>query len=229
MIPDLRRKPKSHIQRSPADSGEREVAVLLWCDPRRENSPGGHFILGRGSFSEADSGAPHGIQLELSTPARGLSRSNIIWERLFRRPFWYNRTMERDHRWLKGRLEAIWQRYFPDVPIANNVFVKFGREASTRLGSIKYGRRKIDPNTIITINGHFKNPEIPEFVVDGVLAHELTHYAHGFCSPHEQAFRHPHKGGVVREELVERGLKDLLKLEGKWVKENWTDFLSKNH
>lgn len=137
--------------------------------------------------------------------------------------------MERDHKWLKSRLEAIWRRYFPDVGIANNVFVKFGRPATTRLGSIKYGRRRENPNTIITINGHFKNPEIPEFVVDGVLAHELTHYAHGFCSPLEQSFRHPHKGGVVRHEMTGRGLQDLLKLEKKWVKENWEQFLRRNH
>lgn len=137
--------------------------------------------------------------------------------------------MERDHNWLKFRLETIWQRYFPDVVIANNVFVKFGRPATTRLGSIKFGRRRENPNTIITINGHFKNLEIPEFVVDGVLAHELTHYAHGFCSPLDQAYRHPHKGGVVHREMSNRGLDDLLKLERKWVKENWVKFLKKYH
>lgn len=135
--------------------------------------------------------------------------------------------MQRDSKWLKERLQTIWQKYFPDVQIANNIFVKFGRPATTRLGSIKYGRNK--ENTIITINGHFKNPEIPEFVIDGVLAHELTHYAHGFCSPHQQAFRHPHKNGVVKNEMISRGLQDLLKLEKKWIKENWREFLKKNH
>ncbi len=133
--------------------------------------------------------------------------------------------MERDHRWLKNRLAMIWQRFFPDVRIANNVFVKFGRPTKTRLGSIKLGRRKIDPNTIITINGFFQDPEIPEFVVDGVLAHELTHYAHGFCSPHQQYHRYPHQGGVVRREMIDRGLKDLLQLEKRWIKENWVKYL----
>jgi hypothetical protein len=133
--------------------------------------------------------------------------------------------MERDNQWLKKRLAMLWQRYFPDVQIANNVFVKFGRPTKTRLGSIKFGRRKIDPNTIITINGFFMDPEIPEFVVDGVLAHELTHYAQGFCSPHQQKHPYPHYGGVVRRELVDRGLKDLLQLERKWIKENWVKYL----
>lgn len=99
----------------------------------------------------------------------------------------------------------------------------------TRLGSIKFGRRRQNPNTIITLNGHFKNLEIPEFVVDGVLTHELIHYAHGFFSPHNQTHRHPHKGGVIRKEMAGRGLQDLLKLEKKWVKENWEKFLDKNH
>ena len=137
--------------------------------------------------------------------------------------------MKRNAKWLKDRLEMIWQRYFPDVPIANNVIVKFGRPAMTRLGSIKYGRRRENPNTIITINGHFQDSEIPEFVIDAVLVHELTHYAHGFCSPHEQAFRHPHKGGVVRQEMTGWGLQNLLKLEKKWVKDNWREYLKKNH
>ena len=99
----------------------------------------------------------------------------------------------------------------------------------TRLGSIKYGRRRDNPNTIITINGHFKNPEIPDFVVDGVLAHELTHYAHGFFNPNGQNQRYPHKGGVVRKEMSGRGLENLLKLEKRWVKENWREFLKRNH
>lgn len=122
-------------------------------------------------------------------------------------------------------MAMIWQRYFPDVKIANNVVVKFGRAARTRLGSIKFGRRREDPNTIITINGLFMDPEIPDFVVDGVLAHELTHYTHGFASPHEQYHRYPHQGGVVRREMVDRGLKDLLQLEKKWVKKNWVKYL----
>jgi hypothetical protein len=136
----------------------------------------------------------------------------------------------RDHKWLKNRLELIWQTYFPDVGIANNVIVKFGRPSVTRLGSIKYGRETLSVrNSIITINGYFQDPTIPEYVIDAVLAHELTHYAHGFCSPHAQAYRHPHQGGVVKNEIVDRGLKNLLKLEKKWIKENWREYIKKHH
>jgi len=133
--------------------------------------------------------------------------------------------MQRDNKWLKYRLETIWEKHFPDVGVLNNVFVKFGRPSMTRLGSIKSGQ--IKENTIITINGHFKDQEIPEFVVDAVLAHELTHYAHGFFSPHERSQRFPHKGGVVKNEMIDRGLQNLLKLEKKWIKENWREYIKK--
>ncbi|AKM82811.1 TPA: hypothetical protein DD449_00055 [Candidatus Berkelbacteria bacterium] len=135
----------------------------------------------------------------------------------------------RDNNWLKFRLETIWTKHFPDVALKNNVFVRFGRKSKTRLGSITLGRRNTEnPNTIITINGYFIDESIPEFVVDAVLSHELTHYAQGFCSPHEQAFRHPHRGGVVKNEMTGRGLDAILKAEKKWIKENWPNYIKKN-
>lgn len=135
----------------------------------------------------------------------------------------------RNHKWLKNRLAEIWKRYFPDISISNNVIVRFGRPSKTRLGSIKYGRIKDQPNTIITINGHFTDPQIPEFVIDAVLAHELTHYAHGFFNPKGQQKIYPHKGGIVNKEMISRGLSDLLKLEKKWIKENWQKYLKNNN
>jgi len=143
--------------------------------------------------------------------------------------------MTRDNQWLKLRLENIWQKYFPDINLLNNIIVKFGLPCRTRLGSIKLGKssflhkiglnKKENPNSIITINGHFKDEKIPEFVVDAVLAHEFTHYAHGFCSPLKRQYRHPHKGGIVKNEMIDRGLNELLRLEKKWVKLNWVEFL----
>lgn len=140
----------------------------------------------------------------------------------------------RDNHWLAERLKYIWQVYFPEIEQKNDVFVRFGRRSRTRLGSIclsgegttlfTLGLQKflhIKPKTIITINGYFKSKKIPEYVVDGVIAHELTHYAHGFGSTHKRRFRYPHKHGVVRKEMDARGLSELLKREKKWVKANW--------
>ena len=133
--------------------------------------------------------------------------------------------MQRDNKWLKERLKYLWQRYFSDIPIVNKITIKFGRPARTRLGSIKPGRKLGNHHSIITINGYFADPAIPEFVIDAVISHEFMHYAHGFASPHEQAFRHPHKGGVVNWDLKERGLDDVLKLEKRWLKENWKNYI----
>ena len=134
-----------------------------------------------------------------------------------------------DNKWLRERLKYIKDRYFDDIDIANRLTIKFGQLTKTRLGSIKPGRKLGNQHSIITINGHFQNSEIPEFVIDAVIAHEFMHYAHGFASPHEQAYKNPHKGGVVTWDLRERGLDDILKLEKRWLKINWKNFILKNH
>jgi len=135
----------------------------------------------------------------------------------------------RDNKWLRERFRYIIERYFDDIEVKNNIIIKFGRPCITRLGSIKKGRRIENFNSIITINGHFQNEYIPSYVVDAVIAHEFMHYAHGFASPHEQAFRHPHKGGVVDHDLKERGLYDIMKAEKVWIKDNWKEYILKNH
>src|ERR1019366_3793437 len=111
-----------------------------------------------------------------------------------------NNGDERDDRWLQGLLDRTWDMYFADVPQVNDVRIEYGRRAKRRLGSIR-----IDPadrtTSIITMNGLFRSAEIPEFVVTATLVHELTHYAHGFNSPHMQKQAHPHAGGVMRREF----------------------------
>lgn len=134
----------------------------------------------------------------------------------------------RDNKWLRDRFTMLWKRYFDDVEIKNKIAIRFGRPCRTRLGSIKPGKLVKNEYSFITINGHFQDPEIPEFVVDTVIAHEFMHYAHGFASPHKQAYHHPHKGGVVDWDLKERGLADILKLEKTWIKKNWKEYLT-NH
>jgi len=143
----------------------------------------------------------------------------------------------RDDNYLYGRLDQIWDRYFFDVEQKNDVRIIFGRKARTRLGSIKQlainrkqltGKLPVN-STIITINGLFKNPDIPEFLVDSVIAHEMVHYAHGFCSPHEKKYDNPHAGGIIKKEMKERGLDDLFFLQKKWLKANWNGFLKENY
>ena len=130
-----------------------------------------------------------------------------------------------NHQWLNNRFHYLHQRYFSDIEIKNNLIIQFGRPCKTRLGSIKPKSRLDKSHSIITINGHFMEENIPEFLVDAVIAHEFMHYAHGFASPHQQAYKHPHQGGVVDWDLKERGLGDILKLQKKWLKINWKKYL----
>jgi hypothetical protein len=128
--------------------------------------------------------------------------------------------MKRDEAWLQEVLDKIWDNYFPDVAQENDVRIVYGRRSKRRLGSISLD--PVDRNTsVITLNGLFRDPGIPEFVVEATIVHELSHYAHGFNSPLDQAHSHPHAGGVMRREFAERGLLDLFQIQKRWLKENW--------
>jgi hypothetical protein len=132
--------------------------------------------------------------------------------------------MKRDEAWLQMILDKIWDNFFPEVTQENDVRIVFGRRSKRRLGSIS-----LDPKdrktSIITMNALFKREDIPEFVVEATIFHELTHYAHGFNSPLEQAQTYPHAGGVMRREFAERGLLDLYQQQKRWLKDNWSGIL----
>lgn len=132
----------------------------------------------------------------------------------------------RDDKWLYELLDATWDQHFADVPQDNDVRIIFGRRTKNRLGSIRVNPR--DPAmSIITMNGLFRGEMVPEFVVKATLVHELCHYAHGFNSPIQQKYSHPHAGGVMKKEFAERGLEQLYKDQRKWLKENWASVVQK--
>jgi hypothetical protein len=134
--------------------------------------------------------------------------------------------MKRDEAWLQQILDKIWDNYFVDVPQVNDVRIVYGRRAKRRLGSIS-----LDPTdrktSIITMNALFKNLDSPEFVVEATIFHELTHYAHGFNSPLDQAQAHPHAGGVMRREFAERGLLELYLQQKRWLKQHWPEIVER--
>lgn len=133
----------------------------------------------------------------------------------------------RDQEWLENLLADIWYNHFIDVEQIYEVKIKYGRKAKQRLGSISLDR--VDPNiSVITINPIYQDLEVPEYIVKATVVHELTHYAHGFNSPHGQKHRHPHSGGVIRKEFAERDLEDLYLQQRKWLKENWPRIVEKH-
>lgn len=128
--------------------------------------------------------------------------------------------MKRDDVWLQQVLDKIWDNYFNDVVQDNDVRIVFGRRAKRRLGSISLDSRD-GRTSVITINSIFKRVDVPEYVIEGTIAHELIHYAHGFNSPLDRSQKHPHAGGVMRREFAERGLLELYLLQKQWLKDNW--------
>ena len=127
--------------------------------------------------------------------------------------------------WLKNQLEQLWRKHFPDVELANEVVIKFGRSARTRLGSIRLSRNK--KQSVILINGLFKDFFVPLKVIQAVIAHELTHYAQGFSSPLPKFAKYPHQGAIVTKEMKFRGLTDLVAFQKKWIKDHWPDFIDR--
>jgi len=79
--------------------------------------------------------------------------------------------------------------------------------------------------SVITITLKFKDENVPEDIVRATIAHEMCHYAHGFNSPLQQIYNHPHKGGVIRKEFEKRGLGQLHKYSKKWLKTNWRKYI----
>lgn len=124
----------------------------------------------------------------------------------------------RDNNWLNQRLENIWSLLFPDIEKANNVYAKFKGRWKNKFGHIKMLRNK---DSEIVVNSLFKNPVIPEYIIDITLAHELVHYSHGFNSPLKKLYKHPHKGGIVEKELKKRGFYNSIKLEKEFIKNKW--------
>ena len=124
----------------------------------------------------------------------------------------------RDKEWLEQRLQQIWNLLFPDTPRKNTVKVVFKGKWKNKFGHIKRLRNK---DTEIAVNSLFQDYLVPEYVIDITIAHELTHYAHGFHSPLPRLYKHPHKGGIVTKELKKRGFAHLLRKERYFVKKEW--------
>jgi len=145
----------------------------------------------------------------------------------------------RDNKYLENLLYDLWDNHFCDVPRKNLVVIKFGKYSKRQLGSIKLAnkytkikglmrKRKEELEvqdeksvTVITVTRYFQNEIVPEFVIRATIAHELCHYTHGFQSPLEKRFDHPHRGNVIKKELAKRDLLDQEKETEKWLKENW--------
>jgi len=157
-------------------------------------------------------------------------RLDFLWDRYFADVGQTNDVVIKFGRKTRSRLGSIKQGQ--TQKISNSKFPLLcsapgGQVISNKIPN-QNDRDRGHRTTIITINGLFKEPSIPEFLIDSVIAHEMVHYAHGFASPHEKKYDTPHAGGVIKKEMQERGLEDLYLLQKKWLKENWREFADKH-
>ena len=129
-------------------------------------------------------------------------------------------TELRNDAWLTERTQLLWENHFADVPKGYPIVTKFGSRARYRFGSIAARNSK----SLILINQLFATPDVPTYVVDATLAHELAHYAHGFGSGLPRKYAHAHRGGVVDKELEARGLGELSAKAEQWRKAHWEQF-----
>jgi hypothetical protein len=134
-------------------------------------------------------------------------------------------TATRDQAWLDRELDLIWDEYFRDTPRVNGVHLGFYRPWKLRLGVIRLNM--LDGDTYIGLNSLLSHDEAPYCVALVTIAHELVHYCHGFGSPLPQKYKHPHRGGVVTRELLDRGLRRELGEYSDWIEQHWWSFYAR--
>jgi len=126
---------------------------------------------------------------------------------------------ERD---LTAYLDQIWRDHFADLPHVNDVRIGYCYPWKSRLGLI---RLSLDQMTsFIGINSLLQFQQVPEYVLTTTIAHELTHYAHGFGSPLPRLWKHPHANKVVDRELERRELGEQLRCCTEWIDKQWYPF-----
>ncbi|MBI5754641.1 hypothetical protein HZA41_00295 [Candidatus Peregrinibacteria bacterium] len=136
-----------------------------------------------------------------------------------------NASELRTNEWLRDEAKSLWKNFFTDAPKKNMITVQFGRPAKARLGSIRLTRKK---KSKVIMNGLFRSTHVPQQVVQGILAHEFTHYIQGFGSELPKLSLHPHRCRLVDEEMERRGLGEILEFQKKWIKAHWENVVKKN-
>jgi hypothetical protein len=129
----------------------------------------------------------------------------------------------RDNAWLSEQLDHIWSTWFSDVAPITPVSIRFVRPWKTRLAVIYLSDN--ETRSFIGVNRYLRDSRVPYPICLVTIAHELTHYAHGFGSHHRRRYRHPHRGNVVQRELRKRGLGAELRFYTDWTNDVWYDIL----
>jgi hypothetical protein len=128
---------------------------------------------------------------------------------------------------LAKKAASLIRENFSEKGVTNFLVVKTGHRWKRTLGHIKTLEHR-DYGSVIEINPMLFDLDVPGYVLEYVIMHELTHYFQGFASNHEKKHKYPHKGGTVDKELDRLGWKEIRENSDKWLKENWPKILLKN-
>ena len=123
-------------------------------------------------------------------------------------------------RFLAAKTASLIRENFSEKGVTNLLVVKWGPKWKNTLGRIK-PLKDTEYGSIIEINSYLKSLQVPTYVLDYVIMHELAHYFQGFGSNHKRKHKHPHRGGIVEKELSRRGWEEIINKSEKWIKENW--------
>lgn len=123
---------------------------------------------------------------------------------------------------LRAYLDHIWLAHFADTPCVNTIYIAYCYPWKNRLGLICLS--KDETISFIGINTLLSLQQVPEYVLVTTIAHELTHYAHGFGSPLPRRCPHPHANHVVDRELEKRELGWQLRCCQEWIIQHWYPF-----
>jgi predicted SprT family Zn-dependent metalloprotease len=129
--------------------------------------------------------------------------------------------------YLTRKTAELIRENFSEKQITNLLAVKTGKKWRRTLGHIKTLENK-EYGSLIEINPLLFDLDVPEFVLDYVIMHELTHYFQGFASNHEKKHKYPHKGRIVEKELERKGWREIQEKSDLWLKKNWTIIITKN-
>ena len=119
-------------------------------------------------------------------------------------------------------LDEIWRTYFADVSHVNQVEISYCQPWKRRLGLIRLSLN--NSVSFIGLNSLLQIPQLAEYILTTTIAHELTHYAHGFGSLLPRLYEHPHANNVVKQELESRGLGETMRLCDEWIDNEWFAF-----
>lgn len=116
-------------------------------------------------------------------------------------------------------LDSIVLEYRKLLNIAADVKIRiiWGRKAKRVLGSVRLDKEV----SIIRVSKYLNDFNVPEYVLQEVILHELIHIKTGYGSVLQKEYQHAHRGGVIRKEMDAVGKADIYDLSNSWIKKNW--------